>query len=89
MSQSRKLPALKGHNLKILSSGVIPRDPSEFETLRPLLESISEVIVPNNLEEGVSHWWKLKYRGREVLYIGTRDSLRLWMQIKKRRRNRL
>jgi len=42
----------------------------------------SEAILPKELEAGLTHWWKLKWRGREVLYIGTPDRFELWRQNK-------
>ena len=69
--------------MKIVNSGRIPIDPGEFETLMTLLtESVCEVILPPDLAAGVTHWWKLTWRGQQSLYIGTPDSFRLWKQSK-------
>jgi hypothetical protein len=67
------------HGVSVLNSGLLPTDPAEFEALMRSL-MFSETILPKDLEAGVTHWWKLQWRVREILYIGTPDSFGLWNQ---------
>ena len=59
---------------KILDSGRIPTDPAEFEALIQWLK-FSDAILPEDLKAGVTHWWKLKWRGEKCVHPNSRQFL--------------
>lgn len=62
--------------MDILQSGLIQSE-DEF---RELSQRCGQVIVPNDDDLDVTHWWVLNDGGVRVLYVGTPETFTEWIK---------
>lgn len=60
--------------LEIIASGPIESD----EQLLAMLERNERLVVPNEDDLDLTHWWVIRVEGSETLYVGTPETFDLY-----------
>jgi hypothetical protein len=62
--------------LEIVKDGIIETDDQVMELAR----QYGQVVVPNDDEGDVTHWWVIRDDGVEMVYLGTPETFTVYIE---------